>query len=144
MNRPDEGLTTQVRTLNAAGAKVALAAAEAVARERGVPLSISVVDSAGNLLAFARMDGAAVTSIEASIRKARTAAQLRLPTRVFEDLLLAGNTSLLAFEFVAPSQGGVPVVLDGVVVGAVAASGGSRDDDEIAAQAGADGVSATP
>lgn len=142
MNRDDAPLTRQVRTLNAAGAKIALAAAEAAARERGVTLCVSVVDQAGYLLAFTRMDGALPTSIEASIRKARTAAQSGVPTKRFQDLLDAGNTSLLAFEFICPSQGGVPVILDGVAVGGVAASGGSLEDDEFVAQAGADGLGA--
>jgi glc operon protein GlcG len=133
-------LTTQVRSLNAAGAKVALAAAEQAARDKGLALSISVVDAAGNLAAFTRMDGAPPTSIDASLRKARTAAQFGAPSKIFEDVLVGGNTSILAFDAVCPSQGGVPVVVDGAVLGAVGGSGGSGADDEAAAQAGADGL----
>jgi glc operon protein GlcG len=78
-----------------------------------------------------------VTSIEAATRKARTAAHLSAPTKVFEDLLHGGMTSLLAFEFISPSQGGIPLILDGVVIGGIGSSGGSGDEDEMVANAGA-------
>jgi glc operon protein GlcG len=133
-------LTRQIRSLNAAGAKLALAAAEAAARERGLVLSISVVDVTGNLLAFTRMDGASPSTIEASFKKAKTAALLGAPSKVFEDMLHGGATVLLAFDSVTPCQGAVPIVIDGVTVGAVGGSGGSGEEDESAAQAGADAV----
>src|SRR5206468_1727885 len=100
--------------ITAAGAQHALEAAAASARPRQLALSIAVVDHVGNLVAFVRLDGAPVTSTEASIRKARTAASLGAPTKVFEDLLHAGATSLLAFEFISPSQGGIPITFEGV------------------------------
>jgi glc operon protein GlcG len=128
--------TLAIRTLNAAGAKIALVAAERAAAANALKVSIAVVDSAGNLVAFQRTDGACVTTIEAAIRKARTAAQLGAPTKVFEDLLHGGMTSLLVFEFISASQGGVPLVLDGVVVGGVGCSGSSGQDDETTANAG--------
>ena len=136
------GLTVEVRTLSAAGAKVALAAAEAAAESAKLKASIAVVDAAGALVAFQRADGAAVTSIEAAIRKARTAAQLGAPTKVFEDLLHGGATSLLAFEFVSPSQGGVPLIVDGAVVGGIGGSGASGEEDEMIAKAGAAALAA--
>ena len=132
-----ETLTRLVPTVNAAGAKAALAAAEKAAAEKGLPLSIAVVDNAGHLVAFHRVDGACVTTIEAALRKARTAAQLRMPSKVFEDLVHGGATSILSFEFLAPSQGGVPLVVDGVVVGGIGSSGGSGEEDESVASAGA-------
>jgi len=134
---PADKLTREVQTLSAAGAKVALAAAERAAAERNLKVSIAIVDNAGNLVAFQRSDGACVTSIEAAMRKARTAAHLGAPTKAFEDLLHKGMTSLLAFEFISPSQGGVPFTLDGVVIGGIGSSGGSGDDDEMVASAGA-------
>jgi glc operon protein GlcG len=134
-----EKLTREVQTLSAAGAKVALAAAERAAAEKNLKVSMAIVDNAGNLVAFQRSDGACVTSIEAAMRKARTAAHLGAPTKVFEDLLHAGMTSLLAFEFISPSQGGVPLILDDVVIGGIGSSGGSGDDDEMVANAGATG-----
>jgi glc operon protein GlcG len=143
MSRTEPALTRQVATLSAAGAMIALAAAEAAARDRGLKLSLSVVDPAGNLLAFVRLDGAPVSTIEASLGKARTAALLGTPSKAFEDMLHGGATVLLAFDSVTPCQGGVPIVLDGVVVGGVGGSGGSGEEDEFAAQAGAAAVIAT-
>lgn len=134
---PGNTLTVQIQSLSAAGAKLALAAAEAVAAEKGLRVSIAVVDAAGNLVAFQRTDGACVTSIEAATRKARTAVHLSAPTKVFEDLLHGGMTSLLAFEFISPSQGGIPLILDGAVVGGIGSSGASGDEDDMVANAGA-------
>ena len=129
--------TRAVRSVSAAGAKAALAAAEEAAKVKGLALSIAVVDHSGHLVAFHRADGASVTSIEAALRKARTAAQLGVPSKVFEDLVHGGATSILGFEFVTPSQGGVPLLVDGVVVGGIGGSGGSGEDDEAVASAGA-------
>ena len=134
---PGNNLTIAVQTLSAAGARVALAVAEQAAAERKLKVSIAIVDNAGNLVAFQRTDGACVTSIEAATRKARTAVHLGAPTKVFEDLLHGGMTSLLAFEFISPSQGGVPLILDGAVIGGIGSSGGSGEEDEIIANAGA-------
>lgn len=130
-------LTIDIKTLGLAGAKVSLSAAEKVAREKGLKVSIAIVDNAGNLVAFQRMDGACVTSIEAATRKARTAVHLSAPTKVFEDLLHGGMTSLLAFEFISPSQGGIPLIVDGAAVGGIGSSGGSGEEDEMIANAGA-------
>lgn len=132
-----EELTISVRTLSAAGAKLALRAAEAAATERGLAVSIAVVDAAGNLVSFQRVNNACVTSIEAALRKARTAASLGAPTKLFEDLLQGGMTSLLAFEFISPSQGGVPLIVDGVTLGGIGSSGSTGEDDEMIASAGA-------
>jgi len=134
---PGDSLTIAVQSLSAAGAKVALAAAEAAAAQAKLRVSVAVVDAAGALIAFQRADGAPQTSIEAAIRKARTAAHLGAPTKLFEDLLHGGMTSLLAFEFISPSQGGVPLILGGVVVGGIGSSGASGDEDEMVANAGA-------
>lgn len=136
MTAPD--LTIQVSTLSAAGAKFALAAAEQAALAKGLAVSIAVVDIAGNLVSFQRLNNAGVSCIEAAIRKARTAAHLGAPTKLFEDLLHGGMTSLLAFEFISPSQGGVPLFSNGVLVGGIGCSGSSGSDDEAAAHAGAD------
>jgi glc operon protein GlcG len=130
-------LTVEIHTLSVQGAKLALAAAEAAAAQKHLNASIAIVDSAGNLMAFQRADGAAVSTIEAALRKARTAAHLRAPTKIFEDLLHGGMTSLLAFEFISPSQGGVPLIVNGEVVGGIGTSGGSGEDDEAISNAGA-------
>jgi uncharacterized protein GlcG (DUF336 family) len=134
------GLTREIRTLGAEGAKMALAAAERSAAEAGLRLSLAVVDATGTLLAFSRMDGATPSSVDAAQRKARTAALLAAPTKVFEDMLKAGSLGLLAFESVTPAQGGVPILDRGVCLGAVGGSGGTGDEDEGAALAGAQAV----
>ena len=136
----EEDWTIAVRTLSAAGAQRVLTAAERVAVAKRLAVSIAVVDQAGNLLAFLRLGHACATSIEASIRKARTAANLGAPTRMFEDLLHGGMTSLLAFDFISPSQGGVPLVAADSLVGC---SGSSGEEDEAIAEAGAAALGAT-
>ena len=136
-----EELTMSVRTLSMAGAKVVLAAAEKAAVAKGLAVSIAVVDNVGNLVSFQRVNNACVTSIEASIRKARTAANLSAPTKVFEDLVDGGMTSLLTFEFISPSQGGLPIIVDGVTMGGIGSSGSTGDDDETIARAGASALS---
>jgi glc operon protein GlcG len=127
-------LTTALQTINEAGATLGLASAEEAARSRGLKLSLAVVDSAGNLLAFKRMDGAAFGTIDASIRKAHTAARTGAPSKMFHDLVQAGSVFLLAFDAITPAEGGVPVLLNGVCVGAVGASGGSGEDDDSVAR----------
>lgn len=136
----DEDLTTTVRTLTAAGAKRVLEAAERAAAAKRLAVSIAVVDQVGNLIGFLRLGHACVTSIEASIRKARTAANLAAPTKLFEDLLHGGMTSLLAFDFISPSQGGIPLTAAGSVVGGIGCSGSPGDEDEAIALAGAAGL----
>ena len=130
-------LTRTVEVLTAAAAAKAVDGAEAAAAAKGVRVSTAVVDAAGMLLAFRRMDGALPVSIAAAQHKARTAAWLGGPTKAFQDMLHGGATMLLALEGVTPVQGGVPIVVGGVVVGAIGCSGGSGEDDEAAALAGA-------
>lgn len=127
-------------TLTLEGAKVALAAAEATARAEGVPLAIAVADTAGNLLAFSRMDGAPLVVIEVVMNKARSAAQLGCPTRVFQDMVNKSGPALLAATNITPLEGGMPIIVDGVVLGSVAASGAASDVDARIAQVGVDAV----
>lgn len=127
-------------TLTAAGAQIALEAAEAAAREIKTPLCFAVVDPAGHLLAFRRMDGAPTISISVSQRKAETAAALGKPTKDLQDAVNAGATMLLGVGEVCPVQGGVPIIVDGMVIGAIGGSGGSAEDDERAALAGAQAI----
>ena len=124
----------QTRMLTYDGAALALSAAIAKAREIGVPQNVSVVDAGGNLLAFARMDGAKFLAQHSSFSKAQTAASLALPTGGFPaqfgvDLALA--TAGRSINLL----GGLPIVLDGEVLGAVGVSSGSDDEDMATAQA---------
>jgi glc operon protein GlcG len=135
-------LTRQVRTLSTAGARIGLEAAERFAAAQGVPLSIAVVDAHGDLIAFVRQDGAGPGTVSAAQKKARTAATLGAPSKVFEDVLNSGQMALLAFDTVTPAQGGVPVIVDGACIGAVGGSGGTGEQDEQAAKAGAEALMA--
>lgn len=136
----DETLSIEVRMVSAAGSKIALAAAECAALENNLAVSIAIVDSVGNLVAFQRIGNACSTSIEASLRKARTSANLSAPTKLFEDLVHSGMTSLLTFEFISPSQGGVPLIVDGVTIGGIGCSGSTGEKDEEIAFAGANAL----
>lgn len=125
-----------VPSLTAAGAETALAATRAEAECHGWALCIAVTDGHGELLAFQRMDGAMYPSTDAAIAKARTAARLRLPSKDLAQYAAAGNAPALALIGLAPLEGGVPIIIDGVVVGAVGTSGAAADEDVRASLAG--------
>lgn len=128
--------TRTVRVVSADGAKSALAAAEVEARKNGWELSIAVVDPAGELIAFHRMDGASVATIQNATGKARTAARFRRATQVFDSIVSTGRTTLLNFENMTPLEGGLPILINGVVVGAIGVSGAASAQDAIVARAG--------
>lgn len=130
------------RVLSIQASRTILAAAESEAQRNGWNVSIAVVDAAGDLVAFVRMDGASPASTEISRAKARTAARFKRPTKALEDAVAAGRTVLLSFEGITPVEGGVPIVVDGEVVGAVGVSGVTSAQDAQVAQAGVAGVAA--
>jgi uncharacterized protein GlcG (DUF336 family) len=127
------------RVLTLQAAKTALAAAEAEARKNNWNVSISVVDIAGELLAFERLDDAPLISVAISQGKARTAARAKRPTKAYDSLVTAGRVQLLAFDIV-PVEGGVPIVINGKIVGAVGTSGATSAQDAQVSKAGADAV----
>lgn len=119
-------------------ARVALDAAVAEARRHDWKLNVAVVDAGGNLVAFERMDGAQTASIAISEHKARAAAGFRRPTRVFEDnVQLKGMVYSLSLDGAIASRGGIPLVLEGKLVGAIGCSGGTGSQDEVVCTAGA-------
>ncbi|CAA9332834.1 MAG: hypothetical protein AVDCRST_MAG11-2554 [uncultured Gemmatimonadaceae bacterium] len=126
--------------MSAEGAQRAIAAALAEARTQKWNVSIAVVDAAGELMAFARMDGASLSSVDISRGKARTAARFRRPTRGLDSALSAGRYAILAFEGAVPVEGGVPIVVGEQVVGAVGVSGVTSAQDAQVARAGAAAV----
>ena len=132
--------TKQVLTLEAA--KKIAAVAEAEARRRGATVVIAVVDDGGYLLVLERLDDAQVASVDVGIAKARTAAIFRRPSRVFEDQVKNGRIAALALPGAVALQGGVPIIVDGKVIGAIGVSGNSPQEDEDIAKVGADSVSA--
>ncbi len=119
-------------------AEAVIHAAMAEAKKRNWKMNIAVADSGGNLVAFQRMDGAMLTSIQIAEHKARAAATFRRPTKAFEDgVNLMHLNYLLAFDGVIASRGGIPLIDQGVIIGAIGCSGGTDSQDEIVSEAGA-------
>ena len=114
--------TINVLVLDQAGAQTVLQAARKSAQQRNAPSAIAVVDPAGDLLAFQRMDGVRPASADLAIQKARTAARLQRPTAEIEDNIDEGRTAFVTANIVA-LRGGMPVRLNGQVVGAVGIAG---------------------
>ena len=129
--------TVTVLVLDQAGAQTVLQAARDSAQQRNAPSAIAVVDPAGDLLAFQRMDGVRPASADLAIEKARTAARLRRPTVEIEDSINQGRTAFVTAN-IAALRGGVPIRVSGAVVGAVGVAGLSKEiDAEIANTAAA-------
>lgn len=118
-------------------AQAVISAAEAECKKRGWALNVAVVDSGANLVAFNRMDGAMLVSIGISQDKARTAATFRRETKVFENAIQNGNTYVLTLHGVTGSRGGIPLIEDGKLIGAIGVSGGTGSQDEVCSKAGA-------
>jgi uncharacterized protein GlcG (DUF336 family) len=134
------------------GPPISLVQAEAVihaavgeAMKRGWKLSVAVADSGGNLVAFQRMDGAMLASIQIADHKARAGATFRRPTKVFEDgVQLMHLNYLLAFDGIIASRGGIPLIRQGAIIGAIGSSGGTDSQDEIVSKAGAAEINQSP
>jgi glc operon protein GlcG len=126
-------------------ANAAITAAVAEAKKRNWKMNLAVYDSGGNLVAFQRMDGAMLASISIAEHKAKAAATFRRPTKVFEDgVNLMHLNYLLAFDGVIASRGGIPLIENGAIIGAIGCSGGADSQDEIVANAGAAVVNQPP
>jgi uncharacterized protein GlcG (DUF336 family)/quercetin dioxygenase-like cupin family protein len=132
-----ESQVLKIKNLGIEGARVAAAAAEAKAKSLGSGSAIAVVDQGGNLLYLERLDGTFAAGPNISIGKARTAALFKKPTKFFEDIVNQGRTTMVALSDFTPLQGGVPILVDGDVVGAIGVSGAaSAAQDEEVAMAG--------
>ena len=126
-------------------AQAVIQAAVAEAKKRNWKMNIAVDDSGGNLVAFQRMDGAMLASIQIAEHKARAAATFRRPTKVFEDgINLMHLNYLLAFDGVIASRGGIPLIEQGAIIGAIGCSGGTDSQDEIVSEAGAAVINRLP
>ena len=126
--------------LTLAAAEVVLEAAGAEARRNGWAVSIAVVDEAGRLLLFSRMDGTPNASVDVAIGKAVHAATYRRPTAFHQQLLEGGNAVVLGLPNVLPVEGGIPLEADGHLVGAIGVSGAQSADDGGIAAAGAEAL----
>jgi uncharacterized protein GlcG (DUF336 family) len=135
---PDYGLP-----INAAQAKAAAAAALAEAQKSNLRIAVAIVGPDGTLIYFERMDGTQNASFVLATAKARTSALFRQPTKVFVDHFTAGNVAFMTFPDQArptASEGGLPIIVDGKIIGAIGISGATGPQNGIVAAAGVDAV----
>src|ERR1700720_3892766 len=132
--------TVNVMTLDQAGAQTVLQAARESAQQRNAPSAIAVVDPARDLLAFQRMDNVRPASADLAIEKARTAARLQRPTEQIEDSINQGRTAFVTTG-IAALRGGMPIRVNGDVVGAVGVAGLSKETDSEIANSAAEALS---
>ena len=125
-------------------ARKVAAAAVAESKKNGWTVAVAIVDPAGELVFFERIDNTQAGSITVSQDKARTAARFKRPTKAFEDALVGGRQAILGLPGVVPVEGGIPLLIDGKIVGAIGVSGGTSQQDGICAQAGADTLGKAP
>jgi glc operon protein GlcG len=119
-------------------AQAVINAAVEEAKKRNWKMNVAISDSGGNLVAFQRMDGAMLASIQIAEHKARAAATFRRETKVFEDgINLMHLNYLLAFDGVIASRGGIPLIEQGKIIGAIGCSGGTDSQDEVVSKSGA-------
>ena len=139
--------TVDKKSLTLEGAKKVIAGAVAYAKKNNAPGGvIAVVDEGGNLMALERLDGTFAAGATISIGKARTAVLFKRPTKVFEDIIKNGRTAMVALPdaYFTPLQGGIPIMIDGQIVGGVGVSGAaSAQQDEELAIAGASALTET-
>lgn len=121
-------------------AKKAAAAAAAEARKNNWTMSIAITDTAGELVYLEKMDATQTGSVQVSIGKARSAVLFKRPTKVFQDIVASGGGGLriLGLEGAVPIDGGLPIVMDGRIVGAIGVSGAAGDQDAQCAKMGVD------
>jgi len=124
-------------------AKAVMAGAEAEAQRNNWPVVIAIVDPGGNLVMLQRLDNAQFGSVEVARQKAWSAAAFRRPTKVFQDAVAGGgaNLRILRLEGASPLEGGIPLVANGQIIGAIGVSGVTSEQDARIAQAGADSLS---
>ena len=131
------------------GAPIALDAAKKIAApalaeaaRNNWAMAVAVVDGAGDLVYFEKMDATQAGSVAVAIDKARSAARFKRPTKAFQDMLAAGGDGwrVLGLQGAVPVEGGIPIVIEGKIVGAIGVSGGTSPQDGQCAKAGVDGA----
>ena len=132
---PAQQLSTK-KSLNLAVAKQIAMASEKEAMKNGWAMFITVVDDGGTILYLERLDEAQIGSLEVSIEKALTAVKFKRPSKAFADLVTGGNNALIKLPGALPVEGGIPLMAEGKVIGAIGVSGGSSQQDAQVAQAG--------
>jgi glc operon protein GlcG len=126
--------------LNLAAIKTMVAASEAKAKELNVEVTICIVDESGNLLFLEKEDGASLNTLQFAQKKARHAAAYGSPSREGAEAVKNGHVEVMAFPNFFPNQGGLPIRVDGQLLGGIAASGAKSEIDEQIAQAGIDAL----
>jgi glc operon protein GlcG len=126
--------------LNLAAIKTMVAAAEAEAQRQNVQVTICIVDESGNLLFLEKGDSAPLNTVTWAQKKARHAAFYKSPSKDAADTVKKGNVEALAFPDFFPNQGGLPIIVDGQILGGISASGAKSEIDEAIAQAGMDAL----
>jgi glc operon protein GlcG len=124
------------KALTLEGARRIMSAAEAEAAKNKWTVAIAIVDEAGELILFQKLDETQVASVNIAIGKARTAARFKRPTKALEDTIAKGRSTIMTIEGVLPLEGGVPIVAGGRVIGAVGVSGVTSQQDAQIAEAG--------
>ena len=129
-------------SIGAEAARKAAAAAVAESKKNNWTMAIAVVDTGGHLVYFERMDGTQTGSARVALEKAQTAVSYKRPTKVFEDAVAAGGAGLriLTLSGAVAIEGGLPIIADGKIIGAIGASGGTAQQDGVAAKAGIDAI----
>ena len=131
------------------GSAIALESAKKVAapaldeaRRNNWAMAVAVVDGAGDLVYFEKMDATQAGSVTVAVEKARSAARFKRPTKAFQDMLASGGEGVrvLGIQGAVPVEGGVPIVADGKIVGAIGVSGGTSAQDGQCARAGAEAI----
>ena len=144
-------LTARAQMPNAYGVGISVETARKVAanaaaegKKNGWNVAVAIVDTAGDLVYFERMDNTQSGSVIVSQEKARTAARFKRPSKAFEEAVAGGRQVILSLPGVTPIEGGIPLVIDGKIVGAVGVSGATSPQDAQCAQAGADTLGKQP
>ena len=126
--------------INLEAAKKIAASAIAEARKNNWTMAVAITDIAGDLVYLEKMDGTQTGSVRVAIGKARSAVLFKRPTKVWEDVVASGGAGvrILGLEGAVPIEGGLPLLMDGKIVGAIGVSGGTAQQDGMAAKVGAD------
>ena len=129
-------------SVNLETARKIAASAAAEAAKNNFKMAIAIVDTAGDLVYFEKMDGTQIASVNIAQDKARSSVRFKRPTKAMQDVLAAGGAGVrfLALQGAVPVEGGLPLIMNGQIVGAIGASGGTSDQDGQVAKAGADSV----
>lgn len=129
-------------SINLEQAKKVIAAGQVEAKKNSWPVAIAIVDNAGMLVAFEKLDDTQTASIEVAQDKARSAAIYRRPTKVMQDAVAGGGAGVrfLNLRDASVVEGGLPIVVNGKIIGAVGVSGVNSDQDGMVAKAGADAI----